>query len=115
QPGSAPAGGAITGPPRVEVRDALGNLVSSAATSITVAIGANPSGGTLSGTTTRAATAGAATFSGLGIDRPATGSTLTASPPARRAWPGSPASHSPSPPPQAPSPAASPARATARR
>src|SRR5207245_998796 len=45
---------------------------------ITVAIGTNPSSGTLAGTLTHAAVAGVATFSGLGIDKVGTGYTLTA-------------------------------------
>jgi len=36
---------------RVTVQDAFGNTVPSSSASITVAIGANPGGGTLSGTT----------------------------------------------------------------
>src|SRR5439155_1504335 len=47
--GSSPAGGI-----KVAIQDANGNQTSSTA-SITVAIGSNPSGGTLSGTTTVAA------------------------------------------------------------
>src|SRR5207248_165977 len=45
---------------------------------ITVAIGTNPSTGTLSGTKTVAAVSGVATFSGLSIDKAGTGYTLTA-------------------------------------
>src|SRR5207237_1144191 len=44
----------------------------------TVAIGTNPGGGTLSGTTTVAAVSGVATFSNLSIDKVGTGYTLTA-------------------------------------
>ena len=46
---------------------------------VTVAIGTNPSGGTLSGTKTVNAVAGVATFSGLSIDNIGTGYTLVAS------------------------------------
>ncbi len=46
--------------------------------SVTLAIGTNPGGGTLSGTRTVSAVAGVATFSGLSIDRPGTGYTLSA-------------------------------------
>src|SRR6202011_6170305 len=56
---------------------AAGNLASSTA-SVTVAIGTNPSGGTLSGTLTRAAVSGVATFGNLSIDKPGIGYTLTA-------------------------------------
>ena len=44
-----------------------------------MAIGTNPGGGTLSGTTTVAAVSGVATFAGLSIDKSGTGYTLTAS------------------------------------
>ena len=44
-----------------------------------MAIGTNPGGGTLSGTTTVAAVAGVATFSNLSIDKVGNGYTLTAS------------------------------------
>lgn len=46
---------------------------------VTVAIGTNPSSGTLSGTTTVAAVAGVATFAGLSINNPGAGYTLVAS------------------------------------
>src|SRR5439155_40507 len=45
---------------------------------ITVAIGTNPSIGTLTGTLTHAAVSGVASFSGLSIDKVGTGYTLTA-------------------------------------
>src|SRR5206468_12753578 len=62
----------------VAIQDANGNQTSSTA-SITVAIGSNPSGGTLSGTTTVAAVSGVATFSNLSINAVGTGYTLSAS------------------------------------
>jgi hypothetical protein len=46
---------------------------------ITIAIGVNPGGGTLSGTTTRVASGGVAEFPGLSINKVGTGYTLTAS------------------------------------
>ena len=66
--------------PSVEVRveDAYGNRVPETSPSITVALGSNPAGGTLSGTTTRIATNGLASFSDLSIDKVGTGYTLTA-------------------------------------
>src|SRR5204862_169939 len=66
--------------PAVEVtaQDGNGNTATGFTGSITVAIGTNPSTGTLSGTKTVAAVAGVATFSGLSIDKAATGYTLTA-------------------------------------
>ena len=69
---------AITPAVRVEIRDQFDNLVTGATTSVTAAIANNPGGGSLSGTTTRAAVAGVATFSGLSIDKAGTGYTLGA-------------------------------------
>jgi len=62
----------------VTLRDAEGNTATTAANAVTVAIGSNPAGGTLSGTTTVAAVSGVATFSNLSIDKVGTGYTLTA-------------------------------------
>jgi hypothetical protein len=63
----------------VEVWDDRDNTVTTATTSITVAIGHNPASGTLSGTTTVAAVNGVATFSTLSINALGTGYTLAAS------------------------------------
>src|SRR3989441_171520 len=79
QPSNAAAGAAITPAVQVAVQDAQGNIVTTATTSITVAIGTNPASGTLSGTTTVAAVNGVATFSNLSIDKAGTGYTLTVS------------------------------------
>jgi len=76
QPASTAAGatfGAV-----VTARDAQGNTAATFTGTVTVAIGTNPGGGTLSGTKSVAAAAGVATFSGLSIDKAATGYTLTA-------------------------------------
>jgi hypothetical protein len=62
----------------VLVQDPYGNTVWGPGPSITVALGTNPGGGVLSGTSTQAASNGAATFSDLNIDKPGTGYTLTA-------------------------------------
>src|SRR5260370_23198247 len=62
----------------VQVLDAFNNLTSSTA-NVTLAIGTNPGGGTLSGTTTVAAVSGVATFSNLSINKTGTGYTLAAS------------------------------------
>ncbi|HEY3279259.1 MAG TPA: hypothetical protein VGJ83_02005 [Gemmatimonadales bacterium] len=78
QPSAATAGTALTPGVQVTVQDALGNTVSSATTSVTVAIGANPGGGTLAGTVTKSAVNGVASFFDLSIDRAGTGYTLTA-------------------------------------
>jgi hypothetical protein len=63
----------------VQLLDANGELVSQSGVSITIAIGANPSSATLSGTLTRTTTNGVATFSNLKINNAGTGYTLVAS------------------------------------
>jgi hypothetical protein len=78
QPSNAVAGAAITPTVQVAVQDVQGNIVTTAATSITVAIGTNPGSGTLAGTTTAAPVNGVATFSTLSLNTPGTGYTLTA-------------------------------------
>jgi hypothetical protein len=79
QPSNTTAGSPITPAVQVTARDASGNVVTGFADSVEVAIGTNPSGGTLSGTTRVAAVGGVATFSGLSIDKAGTGYTLGAS------------------------------------
>src|SRR5436189_122477 len=64
---------------RLTARDASGNTVTSYTGLITVAIGANPGGGTLAGTTSVNAVSGVATFSTLSINNAGTGYTLAAS------------------------------------
>ena len=78
QPTNAVAGAAITPAVTVQVQDANGNAVTTSTASITVAIGTNPGGGTLSGTKTLNAVNGLATFTGLSIDKVGSGYTLTA-------------------------------------
>ncbi|MEX0899224.1 MAG: IPT/TIG domain-containing protein [Gammaproteobacteria bacterium] len=81
QPTNTVAGQAIGGGSGVTVRveDQFGNVVSTDnATQVTVAIAANPGGGTLSGTATATAVAGVASFSNLSINRSGTGYTLQA-------------------------------------
>jgi len=73
QPSNAVAGGVITPAVQVAIQDAQGNTVTTATTSITVAIGTNPASGTLSGTTTVAAVSGVATFSNLSLNPAGTG------------------------------------------
>ncbi len=68
EPSNVTAGATISPAVQVEIQDAFGNRVSTATSSVTVAFAANPAGGTLSGTQTRAAVAGVATFDNLGID-----------------------------------------------
>lgn len=61
----------------VGVADSNGNIVTTDTSTATVAIGTNPSGGTLSGTTSVAAVNGVAVFDNLFIDKSGTGYTLT--------------------------------------
>jgi hypothetical protein len=78
QPSNTGVGATISPAVTVKVEDSLGNVVSTDSSNVTVAIGTNPSGGTLSGTTTVAAVSGTATFSTLSIDKAGNGYTLTA-------------------------------------
>ena len=78
QPSTMAAGDSIAPPIQVLARDALGNTALTFVGNVTVALGTNPAGGSLFGTTTVAAVAGAATFSNLRIDSLGTGYTLVA-------------------------------------
>jgi hypothetical protein len=78
-PSAAMAGAAITPAVQVTARDAMGNTATSFTGSVTIAIGTNPGGAVLSGTTSVNAVAGVATFSSLILNRSAAGFTLTAS------------------------------------
>lgn len=77
-PASTPAGAPLAPPPAVRVRDAYGNTVTTSSATVTLALGSNPSSGTLSGTTAVAATNGVATFPALAIDRVGAGYSLAA-------------------------------------
>ena len=78
QPTSGLAGTTITPAVVVEIEDSLGNVVPTATNAVTIAIGTNPGGATLSGTKTVNAIAGSATFGGLSLDKVGTGYTLAA-------------------------------------
>lgn len=78
QPSNVAAGAAITPAVTVAIQDAFGNATTSTA-SVTIALGANPGGATLSGTTTVAAVNGLATFGDLTLDKAGIGYTLAAS------------------------------------
>ena len=78
QPGNTVAGSSITPAVTVQIQDQFGNLTTSTA-NVTIAIGTNAGGGTLSGTATVAAVSGTATFSNLSINKTGTGYTLAAS------------------------------------
>src|SRR5207249_670959 len=67
--------------PAVKVRalDAFGNVATGFTGAVTVALGSNAGGNTLSGTTAVAAAGGVATFFDLSVNKTGTGYTLTAS------------------------------------
>ncbi|HET9605169.1 MAG TPA: Ig-like domain-containing protein [Gemmatimonadales bacterium] len=79
QPSNVATGAAITPAVQVRIEDAQGTLVTGATNNVTIAIGSNPAGATLSGTKTITASGGIATFSNLSLDRPGSGYTLRAS------------------------------------
>jgi len=78
QPAAVEGSQTITPAVQVAIEDAFGNTVTTAATGVIVALGTNPSEGTLSGTTTVTASGGLATFATLSVDRPGAGYTLAA-------------------------------------
>lgn len=65
QPDGAAAGIPLTSQPVVEVRDSVGNAVTTATTTVSVALASG--GGTLGGTASAVATNGVATFTGLSV------------------------------------------------
>src|SRR5439155_1336885 len=79
QPGTTVAGQQITPAVKLRALDALGNVATGFTGAITVALGSNPGGATLSGTLLVAAVGGVASFGDLSLNRTATGYTLTAS------------------------------------
>src|SRR5207302_6206713 len=79
QPNNVTGGRIMTPAVQVQVQDTLGNVDTSFTASVTVAIGTNPGGGRLSGTTSVAPVNGIALFGDLTIDQAGTGYTLTAS------------------------------------
>src|SRR5258706_5512056 len=79
QPSRATAGMVITPAMQVAIQDGYGNTVTSDTSAVTVAIGANPGGGTLSGPQTVNAVNGVASFAGLSIDKAGSGYMLMAS------------------------------------
>src|SRR3989442_8851441 len=64
---------------QVTALDAQGNVATGFGSNVTVAIGTNPGGGTLAGTTGVTAVSGVATFANLSINKVGTGYTLAAS------------------------------------
>jgi Subtilase family/Divergent InlB B-repeat domain len=82
QPPTTTFGQTINPPVTIQVQDSLGNVITTDnGRSVAIAIGSNPGGGTLSGTTSATTVNGIATFSNLSIDKVGTGYTLTASSP----------------------------------
>src|SRR5207247_1996601 len=79
QPTSTTAGATITPAVQVTAQDAQGNTATAFTATVTLAIGTNPDGGTLSGTTAVPAAGGVATFPGLSINKAGAGYTLTVS------------------------------------
>src|SRR5437016_2990230 len=77
-PGNTQVGATITPAVKVSALDASENRVTSFSGAITLALSANPGGGTVSGGGSVNAVNGAATFAGLSIDKAGNGYTLTA-------------------------------------
>lgn len=77
-PSNIGAGAAFSPAIQVAVQDQYGNAVITAPGGITLALAANPGGGTLSGTLTAALSSGVATFPGVSIDKAAQNYTLSA-------------------------------------
>jgi hypothetical protein len=78
QPSATLVGASIAPAVVVRIVDAAGNLTNSTAT-VSLAIGANPGGGVLSGTTSVAAVNGVATFGSQVVDKAGVAYTLVAS------------------------------------
>ncbi len=79
-PSNSSAGSSITPAVQVAVEDANGNIeTSDNATKVSLAIGTNPAGGSLSGGSAMTVVTGIATFPGLSINTAGTGYTLVAS------------------------------------
>ena len=78
-PTSTLAGDAITPAVEVTAQDAFGNAAVDFIGDVTIAIGVNPGGGTLSGTTVQTSLVGVARFDDLSIDKAGAGYTLNAS------------------------------------
>lgn len=78
QPSNSSAGAALA-PIVITAKDINGNIATAFTGPVTLALGANPGGATLAGTVTVAAVGGVATFSGISLNKAATGYTLIAS------------------------------------
>jgi len=78
QPSNTQAGASITPAVTVRAVDASNNTATNFNGNVTISLGTNPSGGTLSGTLTVAASNGVATFGNLSIDKTGNGYALRA-------------------------------------
>jgi len=81
QPNNVAAGSPINPEVKVEVLDTLGNVLTTFSGTVRVALGSNPSGGTLSGTVSVVAASGIVFFDTLVISNAGSGYTLVASAP----------------------------------
>ena len=81
QPNNVAAGSPINPEVKVEVLDTLGNVLTTFSGALRVALGSNPSGGTLSGTVSVVAASGIVFFDTLVISNAGSGYTLVASAP----------------------------------
>src|SRR5207253_542424 len=79
QPHTATVDSVLKPPVQVTALDTLGNVATSFAADVTVALAANASGRALGGTPTARATSGVATFADLSVNRAGKGYRLTAS------------------------------------
>src|SRR5437773_555636 len=79
EPGTTVANHQISPAVKVRALDAFGNVATGFTGAVTVALGSNAGGSTLSGTTAVAAAGGVATFFDLSVNKTGTGYTLTAS------------------------------------
>ncbi|MCY1017609.1 beta strand repeat-containing protein [Pyxidicoccus sp. MSG2] len=78
QPSNIAAGDPITPAVQVAASDAFGNRTTNTSGNVSLALGANPGGGSLTGTTSVALSNGVATFAGLSVTQAGTGYTLSA-------------------------------------
>ena len=81
QPNNVAAGNPINPEVKVEALDTLGNVLTTFGGTVRVALGSNPSGGTLSGTVSVVAASGIVFFDTLVISNAGSGYTLVASAP----------------------------------
>jgi len=81
QPSDSVAGAMLSPSVVVAVQDGFGNVLTTSAANVTVALGSNPAGATLLGSTTRTASAGIAVFNDLNLQKTGAFTLTAASPP----------------------------------